>query len=114
MRVWDLDPGLLCRDHLLGEHREIHAVWSILTEGRRGYRNHPETRRWEGKLAALWARHERDVAEMRRRGYRHRSPLDAGLATGSDRQDVFVDPPARQRELLRAKACPCPLRSAGA
>lgn len=107
MRVWDLDPGLLCRRHLLGEHREIHAVWAILTQDRRGYRNHPEVRRWEGKLAALRARHEADAAEMARRGYRHASPLDATLATGKKKQTGYVDPPQRQRELLRAKGCGC-------
>jgi Pyrimidine dimer DNA glycosylase len=107
MRVWDLDPSLLCRRHLLGEHREIHAVWAILTQDRRGYRHHPEVRRWEGRLAALRARHETDAAEMARRGYRHASPLDAALATGEKVQTGYVDPPERQRELLRAKGCGC-------
>ena len=76
MRIWDLEPACLCRSHLLGEHRELHAVWAILTQDKRGYRHHPETRRWEGKLAALYRRHEALVAEMTRRGYRHASPLD--------------------------------------
>ena len=107
MRIWDVDPALLCRNHLLGEHRELHAVWAILTERKRGYRSHPETRRWEGRLAALYRRHEALVAEMRRRGYRHASPLDPALATGATVQDVFVDPPARQMELLRARRCGC-------
>lgn len=30
MRIWDIHPSLLCRKHLLGEHRELHAIWSIL------------------------------------------------------------------------------------
>ena len=107
MRIWDLDPATLCRAHLLGEHRELHAVWSILTGDRRGYRRHPETRRWDGRLAALYARHEALVAEMTRRGYRHASPLDAALASGEAGQDRFVDPPQRQRELLRARGCGC-------
>ena len=25
MRIWDVDPALLCRSHLLGEHRELHG-----------------------------------------------------------------------------------------
>jgi hypothetical protein len=44
---------------------------------------------------------------MARRGYRHASPLDPALATGAAVQDVYVDAPARQRELLRAKGCGC-------
>jgi Pyrimidine dimer DNA glycosylase len=107
VRIWDLDPALLCRSHLLGEHRELHAVWTILTEDRRGYRRHPETLRWEGKLAALHRRHEELVAEMTRRGYRHHTPLDPALATGAVVQDEYVDPPERQRELLRARGCGC-------
>lgn len=104
-----MDPALLCRSHLLGEHRELHALWNILTLDRSGYRSHPETRRWEGRLAALHRRHEALVAEMERRGYRHGSPLDPTLATGADTQTRFVDTPAEQLSILRAKACPCPL-----
>jgi hypothetical protein len=107
MRIWDVEPGILCRSHLLGEHRELHGLWNILTRDLKGYRAHPETRRWEGKLAALYRRHEALVAEMARRGYRHASPLDAALATGAEDQDDFVDPPAAQRRILAAKPCAC-------
>lgn len=107
VRVWDVEPALLCRQHLLGEHRELHGLWNILVLGHRGYSMHPETRRWEGKLAALFNRHEQLVVEMHQRGYRHASPLDAALATGSDAQDVLITPLAEQLELLRTKPCPC-------
>lgn len=43
MRVWDIDPGYLNDKSLLGEHREIHAVHVILTQGKKGYARHPET-----------------------------------------------------------------------
>jgi hypothetical protein len=109
MRIWDVPPCCLCRQHLLGEHRELHALWTILTQGKTGYLRHPETIRWQGKLAALYARHEQEVAEMERRGYRHGSPLDPALATGSAVQDRFVDPTERQYELLRGKGCGCPI-----
>jgi sugar lactone lactonase YvrE len=58
MRIWDVPPSLLCRQHLLGEHRELHGLWRIITEDRQGYAKHPETRRWRGKLAALYERHD--------------------------------------------------------
>lgn len=109
MRIWDVDPACLCRAHLLGEHRELHGLWNILVRDMRGYRAHPETRRWEGKLAALYRRHEALVAEMSRRGYRHASPLDEDAATGSTIQEDFVDSPERQREILWSKACDCPI-----
>lgn len=107
MRIWDVDPALLCRAHLLGEHRELHAVWNVLTQGKTGYARHPETIRWQGRQGALFARHEALIQEMARRGYQHASPLDPALATGSAVQDLFVDTPERQVELLRAKPCPC-------
>lgn len=107
MRIWDIEPERLCRSHLLGEHAELHALWSVLTQGKRGFSNHPETRRWRGRLKALYARHRELVAEMERRGYRHASPLDAGLATGEDRQTEFVDPPEEQLRILRRKGCGC-------
>ena len=100
---------ILCRQHLLGEHRELHAIWMILTRGKRGYRNHPETQRWHGKLRALFNRHARLVREFERRGYRHHTPLDRRRATGASVQRAYVDPPFTQRLLLARKPCPCPL-----
>jgi hypothetical protein len=107
MRIWDLEARALCDRHLLGEHRELHAVWTVLTEGKRGYANHPEVRRWRGRLAALYARHESQVEEMRRRGFSHRSPLDPELATGDSSQPELVDPLSVQRDRLRRRGCGC-------
>jgi Pyrimidine dimer DNA glycosylase len=107
MRIWDLQARALCDRHLLGEHRELHAVWTVLTEGKRGYANHPEVRRWRGRLAALYARHESQVEEMRRRGFSHRSPLDPELATGDSSQSELVDPLSVQRDRLRRRGCGC-------
>ncbi len=110
MRIWDIDPGELCRHHLLGEHRELHGLWNILTQKKEGYSRHPETRRWVGKLTALYARHEALVREMERRGYAHRSPLDRRLATGEAVQKSYLDSPEQQRRILQLKPCPCPRR----
>jgi hypothetical protein len=107
VRIWDLPPRRLCRAHLLGEHRELHAIWAVLTGDKTGYRHHPETLRWEGRLAALYARHAELVSEMHARGYRHASPLDPRLATGAAVQDQYVDPLEQQIMILRAKACGC-------
>ena len=107
MRIWDVPPSLLCRQHLLGEHRELHGLWRILTENRQGYSHHPETRRWRGKLAALYQRHEALTEEMAHRGYRHASPLDQRQATGSAVQNDYVDPLDAQFAILRNKGCDC-------
>jgi hypothetical protein len=107
MRIWDIHPEKLCRMHLLGEHRELHAVWNILTQGRKGYSKHPETMRWEGRLKALYLRHGALVEEMIRRGYRHSSPLSGKFATGPAKQSKYVNTPAEQTAILREKGCGC-------
>ncbi len=43
MRIWDIPASKLCTKHLLGEHRELHTIWNILTQNKSGYSRHPET-----------------------------------------------------------------------
>ena len=102
MRVWDVSAGYLDRARLLGEHRELHGIHVILSEGKSGYASHPETRRWDGRLDALACRHRQLVAEMQLRGYTDRTPL-----TVTERRcrwpRVFVTEPVEQFGLLRLK-----------
>ncbi|MFC1704104.1 pyrimidine dimer DNA glycosylase/endonuclease V [Candidatus Omnitrophota bacterium] len=91
MRIWDIPPRDLCRAHLLGEHRELHALWSVVTKGKKGYASHPETMRWRGKLSALFRRHEKLVKEMKKRDYQHHSTLPQRLAVGGSNQRSFID-----------------------
>ena len=107
MRIWDVAPEKLCRSHLLGEHSELHGIWTIITQDRRGFAHHPEVLRWQGKLKALYLKHQEIVAEMARRGYQHNSPLDPELATGAETQDTFVDSIEEQVRILRSKGCEC-------
>lgn len=107
MRIWDIPVRKLCRNHLLGEHRELHAIWSVLTRKKKGYSRHPETLRWKGGLKALYSRHNKLIVEFKRRGYRHISPLDSRLAAGKGRQTRFVDPVSEQVEILKRKKCGC-------
>lgn len=102
MRIWDLSPGYLNRGSLLGEHRELHGLHSILVNGKKGYANHPETVRWVGALGGLVGRHNQLVAEMSLRGYVDRTPL---ILEESDAvwPAVFVDPPGDQIRILRSK-----------
>jgi len=107
VRVWDLPVGLLCRQHLLGEHRELHAIWNILTLGKKGYRNHPEVKRWENNLTGLYERHAAQVAEMTRRGWKHQSALEFQNAMTTSATKRYVHMPVEQRNILRAKGCDC-------
>jgi len=107
MRIWDLPPDILCRNHLLGEHRELHATWSILTNNKKGYSKHPEVIRWKGKLKALYNRHEKLVSEMKNRGYNHYSPLDKNLAVGEETQNIFINTIKEQKRIIKKKKCEC-------
>jgi len=107
MRIWDLPPERLCRNHLLGEHRELHAIWSILTNNKTGYSRHPEVIRWKGRLKALYLRHQILVKEMGSRGYKHNSPLLKKLAIGKAKQDLQIDSYDDQIRNLKGKGCGC-------
>ena len=79
MRMWMVPPEVMCRKHLLGEHVEIHMLAGSLRR----------KRSIEGHLAkslleptSIRRRHAALVAEMRRRGFKHQSPLpSAGRLT---------------------------------
>lgn len=109
MRIWDIPPSKLCARHLLGEHRELHGLWYILTQNKPGYSKHPETLRWKGKLAALYLRHKELVIEMKKRNYHHYSLLDKSLATGRSIQEKFVNSYDEQLKILKEKGCKCNL-----
>lgn len=102
MRIWDISPQFLSVQHLLGEHRELHAIWIYLTtEKGSNYRKHPETLRWQGKLPALFNRHNALVEEMKARGFKHQSPLTP--CEGSSIQDMFINTIEEQQLILLKK-----------
>ena len=107
MRIWDIEPKYLCNKHLVAEHGELHSLWSIINNQKKGFSQHPETQRWRGKLKALYLRHEQLVIELARRSLRHRSPLDKKLASGRAIQDVYLDSPTKQKEILKKRNCYC-------
>jgi hypothetical protein len=102
MRVWDLPAGYLNRQSLLGEHRELHGIHSILTQNKTGYASHPETLRWVRTLSGLAMRHRQLAAEMSLRGYVDRTPIRVTMSRAKW-PGVFVTEPADQITLLRAK-----------
>ncbi len=72
MRMWMVDPRILCRHHLLGEHAEIHMFIGTISRGNsvKGYLE-------KGLLEvhSLYNRHDELVREMKRRNYRHNSEI---------------------------------------
>ena len=104
MRVWDLNVGYLSQSSLLGQHAEIHSLFSVLMGGKKGYSSHPETLRWRGHLGELLWRHDLTVREMVLRGLQHRSPLGVvGDLELKGPGPGFVDPPLEQFRLLEEK-----------
>lgn len=102
MRIWDINPGYLNRQSLLGEHRELHGIVSIIKNNKKGYSKHPETLRWIGYGWALRQRHKLLSAEMALRGYTDKSPVN--LRSNLEHwPDTFIDPPHIQLKLLKQK-----------
>lgn len=102
MRMWMIDPSLMCRKHLLGEHVEIHMLLGALKKGRsiQGFLD-------RGLLEPqnLKARHDDLVSEMLSRSWSHSSPIDKqpnGAPVG------HVDRTESAKELMnRCEEC-CP------
>ena len=101
MRMWMVDPELLCRKHLLGEHVECHMFRGSLQKGK-SVRGFVETGLLDSR--ALADRHEQLAHEMLRRGYRHASPLPADFDENADAGEVNVDEALRELA-ARCEAC---------
>lgn len=115
MRIWDIPVERLCRNHLLGEHRELHAIWSIIIHDKHGYSRHPEVMRWCGRLVALWERHEEQRMEMEKRGYAHNSSLSLKaipLCHRGREPVILIDSLEDQRKMIGDKGCSCDISEA--
>lgn len=102
MRIWDIDAGFLNDQSLLGEHRELHGIFSIVQNHKKGYANHPETLRWKGHLTSLGIRHDLLVDEMQLRGFHHKSPVFT-TPGDIDWPKEYINPPHDQYSLLKTK-----------
>lgn len=85
MRMWMVNPKILCRSHLLGEHSEIHRhrhcfVKKQKMDGRQG----------QIEPAFMGYRHEELVQEMLRRGYKHQSPYEQPDIAGYEHLTVDI------------------------
>lgn len=70
MRMWMVDPRILCKNHLLGEHGEIH----------KHRHNFVKKHKMAGRVgqiepSAMEFRHNELAQEMLARGYNHQSPF---------------------------------------
>jgi hypothetical protein len=72
MRMWMVNPRLMCRKHLLGEHVELHMFVAAIRRGL-SLQGYLDKKLFEPHNVVR--RHDDLVGELERRGYRHRSPL---------------------------------------
>lgn len=105
MRVWDaISPSRLCRKHLLAEHRETLCIWSVITNGKKGYSKHPETVRFRHNLNALVYRHSKLVDEATKRGYHFK---DLPNSNDIPMLNMMPEPWDNQEKSLNTKDCDC-------
>jgi len=73
MRMWGVNPELLCDKHLLGEHVEMHMFAGTIRKGisTKGYEETGLV-----VLSKIRSRHNAIAREMKRRGMNHKSPID--------------------------------------
>ena len=105
MRIWDkrLIPRL-CQKHLCAMWRESLGAYSIITEGKSGYRNHPATQEFINSPADLYDILSIVRDEMLKRGY-HPKELPKKVNTRStikSWQNL-----KQQVEVLKNKKCKC-------
>lgn len=73
--MWLVDPEIMCRNHLLGEHKELHQLLGHIESGNlESVRGHAE--RGQVDTSLIVERHEELVEEMDRRGFNHESPVE--------------------------------------
>ena len=100
MRMWKVNPKVMCRQHLLGEHLEMHMFKGCWEKGKSvsGY-----IEKGLVEMTEVKNRHDELVIEMSRRSYNHKSPMEIFLRNVSF-YDGQVDEKANLIEL--AKRCP--------
>lgn len=102
--MWMINPKFLCRNHLVGEHVELHMLLGSLKKDKN----------IEGFIAdklvepqSIQERHKELVGEMDKRGYNHKSELGSeDLKAIESAPKGEVDLEANRRELWnRCEKC---------
>jgi hypothetical protein len=97
--MWMVDPNLMCRKHLLGEHVEIHMFVGSINKGI-NIQTYIDTNLCEPN--SIVERHNSLVKEMKSRGYNHNSPLPKFYYN----DDTKVDIDKSYKDLVsRCKEC---------
>lgn len=105
MRVWHIDLiPYLCSTHLVACWREALGAYSIITEGKTGYANHPQTKQYAECPEAL---HDVLMAlkqEADKRGYHFKDVPERVEFGGTEKPWQTLE---EQVEWLKTKGCKC-------
>jgi len=89
MRMWAINPKLMCRKHLLGEHAEMHMFSGSI---RKGIRFDGYVAKGLVEVDHIKRRHDELAKEMIVRGFQHKTPIYreefTPYATGLTRDDM--------------------------
>jgi len=99
MRMWNVDPKMMCDKHLLGEHVEMHMFMGCIKKGKniQGYIDKGLV-----NIRLIYARHQELVEEMKRRGMNHNSEMEFSLLPRGGSVDV-----AKNEEELKRRCSRC-------
>lgn len=105
MRMWLLEPRLLCDQHLLGEHHELHTIAGTVMKGRYNLIWAMEKRGFI-HVGSVRERHKELVREMISRGMNHKSPMNLYCAKSLLTTANLIDVARNLRDLFgRCLAC---------
>ncbi len=107
MRMWKIDPKILCRRHLLGAHLELHMFLDSFKKKRKvdGFLKNNLL-----EPLSLKENHDEIVNEFLNRGYQHKTPLDFDISQlsylTSEQINVKIDPERSSNDLFsRCQEC---------
>lgn len=75
MRMWMVDPKIMCKKHLLGEHVETHMFMGCMAKGKK-LQGYIDNNLFE--VQSLFYRHLELSQEIEDRGYKHKSVMNLG------------------------------------
>jgi hypothetical protein len=104
MRMWMVDPQIMCDQHLLGEHVELHMLVGTLVR-KRSVAGFVANRLIE--VHNVRKRHAALVKEMARRGMNHQSPLPEFRARRLGKVDIDENQTELARRCLQCKSRQC-------
>ncbi|MFB6282583.1 MAG: pyrimidine dimer DNA glycosylase/endonuclease V [Halobacteria archaeon] len=102
-RMWGVAPVLLCDDHLLGEHNEMHMIVGTIRKHQHGeaiVQGHADKGQIDTSL--IQERHDELKEEMIARGMEHESPMDY-----ENELDIGEVDSQRSQEILRDRCEMC-------